>query len=160
MFAVFFWWLAPPFPLLFFFFHHWLVVTLQQVSAEVSKVKIYLYICQLYGHTFETRLHCILTVISFSQLLRSWVKLGVEEWKSFTLVLCNLQWLGATVVAPCSAPSSETLHHDRSATYLIKLPKQANAFFTSNCAHPCAHTTLLYFAIGPSIAMQQPKAAE
>lgn len=80
----------PPPP--FFFSHHWLVLTLQQGTAKVSKVKIYLYICRLYVHTCEARLRCIFTVIALLQLLFA-AELNLM-WKNESLSL----WFFATCV--------------------------------------------------------------
>lgn len=103
---------------------------MQQASAEVSKVKIYLYICHLYVHTCEAKLHCILAVIAFLQLMFA-TELNVV-WRNESPSL----WF-STTRRGWGPPSSETSHRYSSATYLINLPKQAYAFFTSNCVHIC-----------------------
>lgn len=134
--------MACPFPPSFF--HHWLVVTLQQASAEVSKVKIYLYICHLYVHTCEAKLHCILAGIAFLQLVFS-AELNVV-WRNQSPSL----WF-PTTGSGWGLPSSETSHRYSSATYLINLPKQAYAFFTSICVH----IALCFILLRPSVVIQQ-----
>lgn len=99
---------------------------------------------------------CIFTVIALLQLLFAAEFNLMKEWKSFTLVLRDLQWLGATTVASCSAPSSETSHHSSWATYLIKLPKQAYTFLTLNHARICAFTFAL-FCVDQASRYKSPK---
>lgn len=74
--------------------------------------------------------NCILATSVFS-----WVKCGVEEWKSFTLVSHNRQWLGAAFIRNIAPLQFGYL--------LNKSPQTSLCVFHVNL---CAHSTLLYFA--------------
>lgn len=108
---------------------------MQQASAEVSKVKIYLYICHLYVHTCEAKLHCILAGIAFLQLVFSAELNVVWRNQSFTLVSHNRQWLGAAFIRNIAPLQFGYL--------LNKSPQTSLCVFHVNL---CAHSTLLYFA--------------
>lgn len=110
---------------------------MQQASAEVSKVKIYLYICHLYVHTCEAKLHCILAGIAFLQLVFS-AELNVV-WRNESPSL----WF-PTTGSGWGLPSSETSHLYLQFGYLLnKSPQTSLCVFHVNL---CAHSTLLYFA--------------